>query len=553
MTTGDNMKKGPSEAGRYLILGALFGLAFPGISLFLVLVLEVRIEVLLAIIGTAPVFLGIFARFAGVRQDRINEVNRGLEETVEARTRSIRRLLDVSGEGYLSFDAEFVVDSEYSKACEAIFGGAIDGKSIDILLFEDDGKRAEFRQGMELFFTGRSRGDVIFDLLDSETTVGGKILELEFKVIDEGHILCAVKDVSDQRALQETRNRDAREQQVVVHVITHRKYFAAFTREAAELFDFFDSLGSDPGDDAWAVLQRKLHTFKGNASFFHFESTKDRAHEIEFAISDGLLLGDTPDASDLALILKKAYYDEIAIVENRLGTSWLDETETVTVPAIKYRKIESYVKKRYPADSRLNAALKSFRMVRMDSLFVRFPDMAERLAEQLGKKIRPMEIHGGTFPVLPERYEALIGSFVHIVRNILDHGIESPSERELKNKDPEGTVSVTLESTDGNVSIAFSDDGKGLSAAEITRKARDRGLIPEGRELSRAAVYSLIFHHDFSTSDDVNDISGRGHGLAAVKEEVDHVGGRITLSTTPDKGTTFRITIPERRKRARNP
>ena len=546
------MKKGPSEAGKYLILGALFGLAFPAISLFLVLVLEVRINVLLAIIGTAPLFLGIFAQFAGVRQDRINEVNRGLEETVEARTRSVRRLLDVSGEGYLSFDSGFIVGSEYSKACDAIFDGQIDGKAIDTLLFEDESKQAEFRQGMELFFTGKSRGDVIFDLLDSETIVGGKILELEFKVIDDSHILCAVKDVSDQRALQETRDRDAREQQVVVHVITHRKYFAAFTREAAELFDYIESLNSDPGEEDWNVLQRKLHTFKGNASFFHFESTKDRAHEIEFAISDSLLLGETLDTPAQALILKKAYYDEIAIVENRLGTSWLDDTETVTVPAIKYQKIESYVKKKYPADSQLNAALKSFRMVRMDTLFVRFPDMAERLAEQLGKKIRPMEISGGTFPVLPERYEALVGSFIHIVRNMLDHGIESPSERELKNKQAEGTVSVALESIDGNVSIAFTDDGKGLSAAEITRKARDRGLIPEGRELSRAAVFSLIFHHDFSTSDDVNDISGRGHGLSAVKEEVDHVGGKITLSTTPDKGTTFRITIPERRKKARS-
>ncbi|MDT8297086.1 MAG: ATP-binding protein, partial [Spirochaetaceae bacterium] len=192
----------------------------------------------------------------------------------------------------------------------------------------------------------------------------------------------------------------------------------------------------------------------------------------------------------------------------------------VSVPVSKYRDIERYVHTVYPGDSKLNAALRLFRMVSMESLFVRFPDMAERLAEQIGRRIMPLEVSGGRFPVLPERYEALVGSFVHIIRNMLDHGIEPPAEWELKNKNPEGRLMISIESSDGTVVIDFKDDGRGLSVSEIEKKARVSGLISQGEKPSRAVLYSMIFHHDFSTAGKVTDVSGRGYGLSAVKEEV---------------------------------
>lgn len=546
------MKKRLSESSRYLLFGAAFGLMFPLLSIIAVWLFDISITVLLGIISTAPVFLGLFARFAGVRQDRINEVNRRLEETVTARTRSIRNLLDVSGEGYLSFGSDFVVKNDYSQACVAIFGMEIGGYAVDSLLFEEENKRQEFRQGLGLFFSGKSRGDVIFDLLDSEIQIRGRILELGFKVIDQEEVLCAVKDVSDQRALVEERSRDTMEQQIVVHVVSHKKYFSAFTREASELFDRIDGLSSENTSEQMTALQRALHTFKGNASFFRFDGTKMVAHDLEFLIADSLMLDEELDPTYAVMTLKTAYYAELEIVERRLGTSWMGESEMVSVPIHKYRGIERYVHTAYPGDFKLNAALRSFRMVSMESLFVRFPDMAERLAEQIGRRIMPLEVSGGRFPVLPERYDALVGSFVHIIRNMLDHGIEPPAERELKNKKPEGRLVISMESSDDTVVIEFKDDGRGLSVGEIEKKARAAGLISPGEKPSRAVLYSMIFHHEFSTADEVTDVSGRGYGLSAVKEEVDHMGGKLSLSTVPDRGTTIRITIPERRKKKRS-
>lgn len=545
------MKRDSSSAFTYTLYGALFGLAFPVISFLMVRLLNSSLNILLIVIATAPIFLGIFARFAGVRQDRINEVNRGLEETVALRTRSIRNLLDVSGEGYLSFGPDFLIKSEYSLACRDIFESDIAGTSVDSLLFENDTKAEEFREGLSLFFSGKTRADVIFDLLEKETVMNGKILEFGLKVIGEDEVLCAVKDVSDNRALAEVRDRDSREQQIVFQVISHSKYFSSFTQEAGDLFERFDAISNKTSSGEFEVLQRKIHTFKGNASFFNFEATQTIAHDLEYFIADRIVLGEDISLDDSALALKQAYYNEIEIVERRLGSSWLGESDTVSIPITKFKGLEHYVRKSYPGDGKLLSALKTFRTVPLKSLFVRFPDMADRLAEQLGRQILPLTIEGGHFPVLPERYEKLVGSFVHIIRNMIDHGIESPSERELKNKAPEGTLAIVLDAAGGFVTMTFKDDGKGLSTQAIARKAVESGLIKEGEMPSRKELYSMLFRHDFSTADEVSDISGRGHGLSAVKDEVDRLGGRISLSTNTGKGTTFKISIPNRRENER--
>lgn len=545
------MKRISSSANRYSLYGALFGLAFPVISFLMVRLLNSSLNTLLIVIATAPVFLGIFARFAGVRQDRINEVNRGLEETVARRTNSIRNLLDVSGEGYLSFGPDFLVKAEYSLACLDIFGSDIAGASIDSLLFDNESEAEEFRQGLSLFFSGKSRGDVIFDLLEKETEKNDKVLEFDFKVIGEAEVLCAVKDVSDHRALAEVMDRDSREQQIVFQVISHSKYFSSFTQEADDLFERFDAIDGSSGAGEFEVLQRKVHTFKGNASFFNFEATQSVAHDLEYFIADRIVLGEDISLDDSALALKQAYYNEVEIVERRLGSSWLGESDTVSIPITKFKGLEHYVRKSYPGDGKLLSALKTFRTVPLASLFVRFPDMADRIAEQLGRQILPLTVEGGHFPVLPERYEQLVGSYVHIIRNMIDHGIESPSDRELKNKSPEGNLSITLDAAQGFVTMSFSDDGGGLSAQAITRKAVESGLIEEGEAPSKKELYSMLFRHDFSTADEVSNISGRGHGLSAVKDEVDRLGGKISLSSSTGKGTIFKIAIPNRRENER--
>ncbi|MFW6261394.1 MAG: ATP-binding protein [Spirochaetota bacterium] len=129
---------------------------------------------------------------------------------------------------------------------------------------------------------------------------------------------------------------------------------------------------------------------------------------------------------------------------------------------------------------------------------------------------------------------------------MVDHGIESPAERELKGKPTAGEIRVELTRDAGDVVMVFSDDGQGISFAAVEERARERGLLDEEATPRRADLLKLLFTSGFSTSEDVSAVSGRGVGLNAVQRAVRALGGRISVETRAGRGTTFRITVPER-------
>jgi len=193
---------------------------------------------------------------------------------------------------------------------------------------------------------------------------------------------------------------------------------------------------------------------------------------------------------------------------------------------------------------KLAEKMESFKMRPLSELFVRFPQMINDLALRLGKRIGPLVINISHTPVLPEDYAALIESFAHLIRNIVDHGIELPMDREAKGKALMGTVTINSKETVNGFVFSFSDDGQGLQLGEIAQKAKEAGLIDNVSAASPQELLGFIFRDNFSTSPHVTDISGRGIGLAAVKHAVKQMHGRIKVNTRRDQGTIFTINIP---------
>ena len=535
-----------SNRQNYTLYGALFGLSFPILSIIIILFISNDIRILLAVICTAPLFLGIFSRLAGVRQDKVNEINKGLEKTIEERTRAIQNMLDVSGQGFLSFGPDLKIKGNYSKICEIILNQKIPGKKIhELLFYKDDEKKNDFSDGFSLFFSGRTKGEVIFDLMEKEIDYGEKTLRVEYRTISDKEVLCIITDITTEKTLQDKLRKDDENKNIILQVISHQKYFSSFVSEANNLFDFMNAVGSSKTTDDFETLQRDLHTFKGNASFFSFNNTKDTAHELEFYISDCLVLEEDINLEQQSVVLKKAYFNEINVIQETLGEHWIYDIDNITIPQNNYLKLEEYIDKKYREDNQLKTAIKHFRKVPFSEMFARFPDMTNRLATSLGKRIDPIEINGGRMPILPEYYQGLINSFVHLVRNMLDHGIESPSEREFKNKPSEGKIRIDIEESDKGIEIIFSDDGKGISLTAIEQKAVEKGMIEKKQKYKPGDLIKLIFSHNFSTADAITEVSGRGAGLSAVKAEVDKLKGRISVTTKQNQGTTFRITVPE--------
>lgn len=189
---------------------------------------------------------------------------------------------------------------------------------------------------------------------------------------------------------------------------------------------------------------------------------------------------------------------------------------------------------------------KKLLMLPFSTLLGTFPKMVRDLSRDQGKDVQ-LSIEGGDVEMDKRILESLKDPLVHLLRNSVDHGIEVPDERARLGKPPQATVSIAVTQTSGNeVQVLVSDDGGGIDTARVKASAVKHGAVSakEAEALSEAEALALIFQSEVSTSPIVTEISGRGLGMAIVREKVEEAGGRITLDTELHRGTSFRIILP---------
>ena len=538
---------------RFALIGIAVGALFPALSLVLVFAFDIDVLVLLAIIGLAVPILGTVGWLIGEREDRLLALTGELEARVEERTSAIRTMLDVTGDGFLTFGPDYLVHPEYSKPCEDIFGVEIAGKRVPDLFYIDDPSKQDFVDGLDLYFSGKAKAAVIFDLLDKRVEVRDRTIEVVYRAIDDETIMCALTDVTQREQLEAEVAEQERRRDLILRAVSNRKYFAGFLEEANDLFQVLDAISahrsSSIPEETTEKLAAQLHTFKGNANFLGFSRTATVAHDFEDRLAMLPILENDLDLSAEVFVLKRQYYEEYNAISETLGEQWINELTTISVPVRTVRKVEAYVKSRYADDQPLVRAIEQFRTVRMADIFSRFPQLIRDVASRRGRRVKDVELSGGDFRVLPEDYEPLANALTHIARNMVDHGIESPAEREMKGKPPEGEITVSIARDTPEIAIVFTDDGQGISFAAVEARARANGLIENGHKPSRSELLGLLFSSGFSTAEAVDSTSGRGVGLNAVQRAVRALGGKIVVETKPGRGTTFRITVPERRTR----
>lgn len=185
----------------------------------------------------------------------------------------------------------------------------------------------------------------------------------------------------------------------------------------------------------------------------------------------------------------------------------------------------------------------SIRMLPIGTTFNKYKRLVRDLSNELGKEIT-LTTKGGNTELDKTVIERLSDPLVHIIRNSIDHGIESPEVRESKGKPRQGVVHLSATHMGANVLIRISDDGNGLNLDAIRSKAIERGLISSEAEMTENEIASLIFAAGFSTAEKVTDVSGRGVGMDVVKRSVEALQGSIDVNTRTGSGTTFTMKLP---------
>jgi two-component system chemotaxis sensor kinase CheA len=193
----------------------------------------------------------------------------------------------------------------------------------------------------------------------------------------------------------------------------------------------------------------------------------------------------------------------------------------------------------------LQKSVMKIRMVPVEHLFRRFPRVVRDVAKSCGKEVN-LVVTGQDTDLDKSILDMLAEPLAHLVRNAVDHGIESPAERINDGKPAQGTVTLDAYHQGNQIVIEVSDDGRGLDRERLIAKAVDRGLIKPGDAavLGEADINNLIFHPGLSTADQVTAISGRGVGMDVVKTVLEKLKGTVTIRTTPGKGTTFFLKVP---------
>ncbi|EDP75518.1 chemotaxis protein CheA [Hydrogenivirga sp. 128-5-R1-1] len=193
----------------------------------------------------------------------------------------------------------------------------------------------------------------------------------------------------------------------------------------------------------------------------------------------------------------------------------------------------------------LQRTVLEMRMIPVSTLFERFPKLVRDLSRTLGKKVK-LEIEGGDTKLDKVIVEKIAEPMIHLIRNAIDHGIETPEEREALGKPIEGHIRIRAFQEGGNVVIEVSDDGRGIDVEKVRQKAIEKGLYTEEElsHMSEEEILQIIFQPGFSTKEQATELSGRGVGMDVVASTIREFGGEVSLQTQKAMGTTVKLLLP---------
>ncbi|MBC1635496.1 chemotaxis protein CheA [Listeria welshimeri] len=307
-------------------------------------------------------------------------------------------------------------------------------------------------------------------------------------------------------------------------------------------------------------LEEFEHTFE---VVLESAQSKEKIEAVILAISEIEKVIVTEEVEEVQIIepIKKAAKQTTKRLENKTIRVQLEKIEKLMnvfeESVIERARIDEIAEKtnnkelmehlgRFSSISKeIQNGLLNMRMVPVDSVFNRFPKMVRTLAKELGKKI-DLVIEGADTEVDKIVIDEIGDPLVHLIRNSVDHGAETVEVRRKNGKNETATINLKAFHSGNNVVIEIADDGAGINKRKVLEKAITKNVVTraESTKMTDAEIFDLLFDSGFSTADQVSDLSGRGVGLDVVRNTILKIGGKISVESSENAGSTFRIEIP---------
>lgn len=462
------------------------------------------------------------------------------EQAIATKNADLRRVLDNVEQGFLMLDRQGRLVGERSAMVDQWLEGAELGASFASILGRVDPIVGDtFDLAWESLVEGVMPLDLCVSQLPAKLRKGERHYRIEYRLVGEGtpsssgdeaetfeSVMVVISDVTSEieRAEAEAQQREL--VAAVARFVADRSGFLAFVAEGTALRDRIRDAALEP-----AALARDIHTLKGIAAMNGAERVASICHEVEDAAAER---GDPPTAAERERIA--AAWDALVSQVRALDTASAEGRVELTAKEVA--ELERALLDRAP-HAALLAIVEGWSGEPIDARLRQLGEEATRIARRLGKPEPEVAIDAGGLRA-PREWAPLWSALVHLARNAADHGLEPAAVREAAGKPAAGVLVLAAARAPSGLTITISDDGRGIDWDALAARARARDLPADTRD----ALLDALFADGVSTRADVTDVSGRGVGLAALREQVSAMGGEIRVDSTRGRGTRFEVRLP---------
>jgi signal transduction histidine kinase len=452
------------------------------------------------------------------------------EERITAQNRDMRMVLDNVGQGFVTLDVEGKMSEQHSRIIREWFGAPERGTTFWQYLQKVDPVVAQwFELGWTAIREDIMPLEVSLMQLPQVVRKNGQTFEFSYRpILKEGQLEQAIVVTTDvtSRIERERAEQAQREMMSIFHRIrADRQAFEGFFFEASELVR---ALEHSTGSDADLVM-RQLHTLKGNCSLYGIESVATFCHELEDRLKETTEPLGSPEKAKLSEL-----WAQVSDVRARLG-----EGDNIEIAREEYDNFLDHLRCRTDHNV-LAATCSSWKFEPAAKRLALLGDQITRLVDRMGKAETDIVCHPTQLRLPPSKWGRFWSAFAHIIRNAVDHGIETSEDRQIAGKSVRARIELAVTRESDHVLVTIRDDGAGIDWPTIAEKAKAQGLPWE----TRGDLEEALFAQGMSVRSEASSSSGRGVGLSAVREIVRELKGDVEVQSQLGGGTMFRFVLP---------
>jgi len=459
------------------------------------------------------------------------------EERIGARNRDMRLVLDNVGQGFVTLDVTGAMSQERSRVIDEWFGAADAGTKLWDYLARVDASVAQwFQIGWDAIGEDVLPLSLCLDQLPKLVKKDGRAYELAYRPIVEDDrltkLIVVITDITSRIERERAEQAQWEMMSVFRRVLSDRAALDDFFAETSKLVrTIMDAPGGDDAD-----LRRQIHTVKGNTALFGIQSVATFCHQLEEK------LAEAPSGTEA---LSQADRDALGILWERAVAMHAQLTEggisgRVELEDREYEAFLSELRARAAHDVLL-AMAGAWRFEPVSKRLAVISEQLRALANRLGRAPVDVICAPTSLRLPPAKWGSFWSAFAHVVRNTVDHGVETAAARQAEAKPPRALVKLSVRHDGQRVVVSIGDDGPGVDWQAIAARARDRGLP----HATRSDLEAALFCDGISTRSETTATSGRGVGLGALREVVRGLGGHIDIETGEGGGSAFHFVLPD--------